>query len=539
MQASRGLGALAGVGMLAAIAFALGLGCATGSGRVERREMRDSRPNIVLVLVDDLGQQDVSVPMLETASALNARFRTPNLEALAARGIRYSNAYAAAPVCTPSRTAILTGQSPARTHITYWTLEKDRDTSARHPRLDPPDWKMNGAQPTGAELPALLAGAGYRTIHVGKAHFGARGTPGADPCALGFAVNIAGHAAGAPGSFSGTDHFKDVARKQRGKVAPSEAPASVWDVPGLEEWHGQDVWLDDVLAREACDEIARSVAERRPFFLNFCPYGVHVPLMEDARFAGAYAGLDATERAYASMVAGVDDALGRLIARCESLGILDETIFIFTSDNGGLSAHGRGATPDGGRTHVHNAPLRSGKGSAYEGGLRVPFVVAGPGVAHEARPRATPIVGTDLYPTLLALAGAAPPADRPCDGVDLSGSWRGEAEPRERAIVFHQPHKWGPEGPGIEPFSAVRFGDWKLIWFHDDSVAEGSSPRPRLELYDVAQDPGETRERSAVDAAIAAAMCERLRVMLESMQAQPSVVRATGVAATLEAAAHE
>ena len=157
MQASRGFGAFTRVGLLAAIAFALGSGCAAGPGIVESREARDARdarPNIVLVLVDDLGQQDVSVPMLETASALNARFRTPNLEALAARGIRYSNAYAAAPVCTPSRTAILTGQSPARTHITYWTLEKDRDTSAPHPRLDPPAWEMNGAQPTGAELPA-------------------------------------------------------------------------------------------------------------------------------------------------------------------------------------------------------------------------------------------------------------------------------------------------------------------------------------------------------------------------------------------------
>ncbi|MFM7259873.1 MAG: sulfatase [bacterium] len=510
------------VGLLAMLALLVGSGCATGTGDRASREARDSRPNIVLFLVDDLGQQDVSVPMLDEASALNTRYRTPNLEALAARGIRYSNAYAAAPVCTPSRTAILTGQSPARTHITYWTLEKDRDTSSRHPRLDPPDWEMNGAQPTGAELPALLAGAGYRTIHIGKAHFGARGTPGADPLNLGFEVNIAGHAAGAPGSFEGRDHFKDAARKQRGKFAPGEAPASVWDVPGLEDWHGQDVWLDDVLSREACDEIARAVTDRKPFFLNFCPYGVHVPIMEDARFAAAYPQLDATERAYATMVAAVDEALGQLIARCEALEILDETVFIFTSDNGGLSAQGRGMAPDGGRAHVHNAPLRSGKGSAYEGGLRVPFVVAGPGIAHEARPRATPIVGTDLYPTLLALAGATLPADRACDGVDLSGSWRGDAEPRERAIIFHQPHKWGPEGPGIEPFSALRFGDWKLIWFHDDAAAEGGLPRPRLELYDVAQDPGETRERSAVDTAIAAAMREQLRVILESIRAQPS-----------------
>jgi arylsulfatase A-like enzyme len=185
------------------------------------------KPNIILVLVDDLGQQDVSVPMLDPPSALNRRYRTPNLEALAARGVRFSNAYAAAPVCTPSRTAILTGQSPARTHITYWTLEKDADTSSRHPRLDPPAWRVNGLAPSPELLPERLRAAGYRTIHVGKAHWGARGTPGADPLEMGFDINVAGHAAGAPGSFLGTDWFKDAARKQRGKIAPQDAPAGL------------------------------------------------------------------------------------------------------------------------------------------------------------------------------------------------------------------------------------------------------------------------------------------------------------------------
>ncbi len=428
--------------------------------------------------------------------------KTPNLERLAARGLRFSDAYAAAPVCTPSRTAIFTGQSPARTHITYWTLEKDRDTSSRHARLDPPAWQVNGAQPTGSELPQLLANAGYRTMHVGKAHFGARGTPGADPLNFGFDVNIAGHAAGAPGSFFGSDHFKDLARKERGKVAPAEAPASVWDVPGLERWHGENVWLDDALAREACGAITAAVAEQRPFFLNFCPYGVHTPIMEDPRFAADYPDLDPIERAYATMIAAVDDALGQIVARCESLGVLNDTIFIFTSDNGGLSAHARGTAPDGARAHTHNAPLRSGKGSAYEGGLRVPFVVAGPGIPHEAAPRTAPIIGTDLYPTILALAGASVPADRAIDGVDLSNYWRGGPAPADRTMLFHQPHDWGPQGPGIEPFSAVRVGDWKLIWFHDgarESSLSETSPEEmrdamRIELYNLAEDLGEQRD---------------------------------------------
>ena len=486
-------------------------------------------PNIILFLVDDLGQQDISVPMLDRTTPLNQRYRTPNLEKLASRGIRFSNAYAAAPVCTPSRTAILSGQSPARTHITYWTLEKDTDTSSRHEHLIQPDWQVNGLQPSPDLLPELLRKAGYRTIHAGKAHFGARGTDGADPLKMGFDLNIAGHAAGAPGSYLGTDHFKDAARKERGKLAPQDAPPSVWDVPGLSRWHGRDVWLDDALAREACDAISASVRDGRPFYLSFCPYGVHAPIMSDARVAKDYPDLDDTERAYATMVAAVDDALGQLVARCSELGILDSTVIVFTSDNGGLSAHARGAAPDGQKQHAHNAPLRSGKGSAYEGGIRVPFVAAGPGIATRDAPVATPIVGTDLYPTILALAGARVPAGRTIDGVDLLPLLRGSGAIPERPILFHQPHKWGPTGPGIEPFSAIRLGDWKLIWFHDDLGGA-----PRLELYDVAHDCAEEDERSAKDPEKHAELVRALRAALERTGAQMPTDRASGVEVSLE-----
>lgn len=486
------------------------------------------KPNIILFLVDDLGQQDLSVPMLDAASALNRRYRTPNLEVLAARGVRFSNAYAAAPVCTPSRTAILTGQSPARTRITYWTLEKDTDTSSRHARLDAPAWQVNGLAPSPELLPERLRAAGYRTIHVGKAHWGARGTPGADPLDMGFDINVAGHAAGAPGSFLGADWFKGAARKQRGKIAPQDAPASVWDVPGLARWQGQDIWLDDALAREATDAMALAVGEGRPFFLSFCPYGVHTPIMEDARFAAAYPDLDASERAYATMIAAVDDALGQLVRRCTELGVLENTVIVFTSDNGGLSAHSRGAAPDGTVRHGHNAPLRSGKGSAYEGGLRVPFIVAGPGIAARGASDPTPIVGTDLYPTLLGLAGASVPAGRTIDGVDLGQLFRGAAQLPSRALLFHQPHAWGPEGPGIEPFSAIRVGDWKLIWFHD---AQGKGDRGaggRIQLFDVARDPSESADCSAARADKRTELVGRLLRLLAETGAQLPIDRASG-----------
>ena len=479
------------------------------------------RPNVILFLVDDLGQQDVSVPMLAVRSALNDRFRTPNVERLAARGMRFSDAYAAAPVCTPSRTAILSGQSPARTHITYWTLQKDTDTSSRQEHLDPPRWAVNGLQPSPELLPARLHAAGYFTIHAGKAHVGARGTEGADPRNMGYDVNIAGHAAGAPGSYLGTQHFMDAVRASGGTVTPADAKPSVWDVPGLGKWHGKDVWLDDVLAREACAAVEGAVHGHHPFFLAFCPYGVHAPIMADRRFAADYPGLDAAERAYATMVAADDEALGQLVACCERLGVLDDTVILFTSDNGGLSAHSRGAAPDGSRQDNHNAPLRSGKGSAYEGGIRVPFVAAGPGIPHRDAPQQTPIVGTDLYPTVLRLAGIAPAPGRPCDGQDLVPILHGDAAPfaADRAILFHQPHFWGVAAPGIEPFTAIRAGRWKLIWFHDGG---------RLELYDLAADVAEAHDLAAREPARVQALVAAMRDAFAASGAQLPTERATG-----------
>ena len=389
---------------------------------------------------------------------------------------------------------------------------------------------MNGLQPTPEILPELLPeklrATGYRTIHVGKAHFGARGTDGADPRNLGFEVNVAGHAAGAPGSFLGTDHFKDAARERRGSVLPADAPPSVWDVPGLARWHGRDVWLDDALAQEAADAIATAVREGRPFFLSFAPYGVHTPIMADARFAAWFPDLDPTERAYASMVAAVDDALGKIVGRCAEFGVLDSTVIVFTSDNGGLSAHGRGQAPDGRTKDAHNAPLRSGKGSAYEGGLRVPFVVAGPGIAARPAPIAEPIVGTDLHPTLLAFAGVPRGSASQCDGVDLSRVIREGAALPPRTILFHQPHEWGPSGPGIEPFSAIRRGDWKLIWFHDDLGGAGggesaeNAVTARFELFEVARDPSEASERSAAEPEKLAEMKSVMRAEIDTLGAQ-------------------
>ena len=466
-------------------------------------------PNVVLLLVDDLGWQDVSVPMGPRPTPSNERYRTPWLERLAANGIVFSDAYAASPVCTPTRVSILTGRHPARTGVTYWILHPDRDTSSRHERLSPPVWNVSGLQTSDGTLPRLLADAGYRTIHVGKAHFGAVGTPGADPTNVGFDVNVAGHAAGAPGSYLGVHGF--AARGRREDDRPS-----VWDVPGLETVHGSDVYLTDVLAQRADEEIRAAVAAGSPFFLHFAPYAVHTPIMPHPERVGRYRELEPTEAAYASMIETVDAALGRIMTTLEELDLADETLIVFASDNGGLSAHGRG-----GDAHTHNAPLRSGKGSAYEGGVRIPFVIRPPGDRSEVGPSriATPIVTTDLFATILGVAGIQlDAADH--DSIDLAPFWTtGRPRPDRPPLFWHMPHQWGVPGPGIEPFSSLRMGRWKIIYFHDG---------PRVELYDLERDPGETTDLSTTRPAVRRRLAELLDRALEDADARLSIATATG-----------
>lgn len=441
------------------------------------------RLNVVLFLVDDLGWQDTSVPFHTQRTPLNARYHTPNMERLAARGVRFTNAYASAPVCTPTRTSIMTGQSPGRTHITFWTLDKDRDTSAgRHATIDPPAWNMNGLQADHTTLPKLLRGTGYRTIHVGKAHFGARGTSGADPKNLGFDVNIAGHASGGPASYYGTHNFSVAGRK-----GDPSGEKTVWDIPGLEQYHGQDIYLTEALAAEANKAVRRAVADGKPFFMNFAPYAVHAPIMVNRRYLSDYKDLDKAEAAHATMIRSMDAALGSIMDTLEELGVADETVIIFASDNGGLSAHARGKAPDGRTRHTHNAPLRSGKGSAYEGGTRVPVIIAWPGVTKAGSVSHTPIVSHDFFPTILSIAGAEMPRDASVvlDGRDLTPLL--EHKPGfdlNRRLFWHQPHQWGASGPGIQPFTAVRDGDWKLIYFHAGRL---------FELYNLTDDIGESK----------------------------------------------
>lgn len=458
-----------------------------------------SRPNLVVFLVDDLGWQDTSVSFGGPRTAQQAHFRTPALERLCAEGTRFTQAHSHC-VCSPTRVSMMTGANPARHRVTNWTLRRDQSTDAKQAVLQLPEWNVNGLSPDPATprshhaetLAQRLRSTGYRTIHVGKAHLGAADTPGADPRNLGFDVNVAGHAAGAPASHQGTDAY----------AAKGRDP--VWNVPDLEAYHGTPTFLTDALTTEALRAVDDALAAGKPFFLHLSHYAVHTPLQPDARFVEHYRalGLDEKEARYASMVEGMDHSLGRVLEHLDARGLAGNTMVVFTSDNGGLSATARGGTP-----HVHNAPLRSGKGSAYEGGTRVPLAVRWPGRAPANATVDQPVIAEDLFATLCTAAGA--PSGCP-DGRSWLPALSGEPL-LDRTLLWHYPNHWGASGPGIGAHSAIRSGDHKLVWFH----AEG-----RFELYDLANDPWEQRDLAAAEPGRADALRQLLRERLEEARAQ-------------------
>ena len=484
---------------------------------VAMESAKAERPNIVLFLVDDMGWQDTSVPFHSAETALNRRYRTPNMERLAASGMKFTQAYACS-VCSPTRVSLMTGMNAARHRVTNWTLKKNASNDRRHQTLTFPKWNVNGLSPeAGVErtvhataLPAFLREAGYRTIHVGKAHFGAIGTPGADPRNVGFDVNIGGHAAGGPGSFLGTQNFSAAWRNAD----------RVWDVPGLEQYHGKDIFLTEALTIEANRAMDQAVDDDKPFFLYMSHYAVHVPFARDDRFYHKYrdSGLDHTESMYAAMVEGMDKSLGDILANVQRHGLADDTVVLFMSDNGGLSASGRG-----GKRHTHNMPLSSGKGSAHEGGVRVPMIVHWPGTTKPGSVCSQPVMIEDFFPTILQLAGVseAQQVGGVVDGMSFVPSLRGQPDHSrdERSLYWHFPNNWGPKGPGIGPSSSIRHGAWKLIFYYESR---------RFELFNVAEDLSEQHDLAEDYPAMKIQLADELRTYLEEVGAQFPIDKETG-----------
>lgn len=467
------------------------------------------RPNIVVFLVDDMGWQDTSVPFGPEATYWNRTYRTPNMERLAAMGCVFTDTYAACCVCSPTRTSLLSGRYPARTRITNWTATVNK-RDGNHLHACPPDWRAAGLQPDDGhpKLPRLLAAGGYRTIHAGKAHFGAAGTPGADPTKLGFQVNIGGSRHGSPAGY-----YPNPGWRQRH--------------PGLEAYLDTDTDINAAITIEANKQIDRAVAERVPFFLHLAHYAIHTPIQAIRPYVGRYEkdGLPQVEARYASMIESMDASLGAILDKLAEKNVLDNTVVFFLSDNGGLSNHTRATTGGPYRLDGHNRPIRSGKGAAYEGGTRTPMIVYWPGVVKAGSRSAVPSVTVDILPTLLSVAGV--PKDNwprgPLDGVDLTPVLRGDVSGNtERPLFWHYPHQWYRDigvGDGIEPHSSVRRGRWKLYYFYSDR---------RWELYDLETDLEEKHEVLADHRAEARGLADLLIRWMREVDAQLPVEKATG-----------
>ena len=447
----------------------------------------DRPPNIVVFLIDDMGVMDTSVPFLTDASGqpkrypLNDYYRTPNMERLAAQGIRFNN-FCAMSVCSPTRISIMTGQNAARHRTTNW-INPDSNNAGPN---GPPDWNWKGLKKGDVTLVSLLRAAGYRTIHIGKGHFGPRDSEGAEPLNLGFDINVAGASIGAPGSYYGKDNY--------GNGTPRSGNA----VPGLEKYHGTDTFLTEALTIEAKSHLTDAAKADKPFFLYMANYAVHAPFNSDPRFAAHYrdSGKSAQAQAFATLIEGMDKSLGDILDHLESLGVAENTLVFFLGDNGSDAPLGNE------HAVACAAPLRGKKGAHYEGGMRVPFIAAWakPDV-HQPQQQRLPIPAgviqpqiasvCDLFPTILGFAGIDLPRDHVVDGARLNTLLTGRPD-RERSETFlmHYPHS--PHRSNY--WTSYREGPWKVIYHYFPSAASGNS---HYQLFQLVDDPFEQQDLAA------------------------------------------
>lgn len=480
---------------------------------------QQERPNIVLFMVDDMGWQDTSLPFWTEKTPLNERYHTPNMERLARLGVKFTQAYACS-ISSPSRCSLMTGCNQARHCVTNWTLDYNAMTDERNDVLAMPQWNVNGIQPVegiersfpATSLVQILKDNGYHTIHCGKAHFGAIGTPAADPLTMGFEVNIAGHAGGGPADYYGKHRF---GHDDKGK------PVGKFAIPGLEEYWDKDIFLSEALTQEAIKALEKGKNKKAPFFLYMSHYAVHAPIQADQRFYQKYKdrGLSDTEAAYCTLVEGMDKSLGDLMDYLEKTEQMDNTIIIFMSDNGGLSALGRTAP-----LHVQNAPLRSGKGSAYEGGIREPMIVYWKGVAKPNTVNDKYLIIEDFFPSILEMANITDYKTlQPVDGVSFVPLLTGKGDPSAgRALYWNTPNTWiggNYRQQGIGQTCAIRQGDYKLVYWYLDG---------KKELYNIREDISEQHDLAGEMPQRVAELSRQLGEYLRSVGAQRPSCKATG-----------
>lgn len=473
-------------------------------------------PNVVVFLIDDMGVMDTSVPFLLDGEGkpvrypLNEKYRTPNMERLAAQGIRFSQFYAMS-VCSPSRISIMTGQNGARHRTTNW-INPDANNAGPN---GPPDWNWRGLTGESLTLARVLQANGYRTIHIGKGHFGPRGTDGESPLNLGFDINVGGSSIGQPGSYFGEKNYG------------ASGPKATHAVPGLDAYFGEEMFLTEALTLEAKRHVAEAVREEKPFFLNFCHYAVHAPFQQDPRYQseGVWPSKDAA--AFASLVEGVDKSLGDMLKTLEELGVAEETLVFFLGDNGSDA-------PLGGAHEVAcAAPLRGRKGSHYEGGMRVPFIAAwakptGDNEMQSTLPIAKGAVQTqmaavyDLFPTILEQSGIGLPEAHALDGQSLASLLRGGPDPIHRSdFLMHYPHS--PHRSDY--FTVYRQGDWKLIYHYLPTPKGGGK---HYQLFDLSRDPFEQSDLAMVEPDKLRLMVGLMKSRLNEESAQLPVDRGSG-----------
>ncbi|MGL5788078.1 MAG: sulfatase [Bacteroidales bacterium] len=467
------------------------------------------QPNVVVFLIDDMGVMDTSVPFLPGTDGnpvkypLNEWYRTPNMERMAQNGIRFSTFYAQS-VSSPSRASLLTGKNSARHHTTTWI----NPTVNNRTQFGPPAWNWEGIRPDTQTLPKVLSESGYRSILVGKAHFGPKGSFAEDPLNIGFDVNIGGCGTGQPGSYYGEDGY--------GNIKGSKVHA----VPGLEKYHGTDTFLTEALTLEANAEVSKAVKDNKPFFLYMSHYAVHSPFQPDKRFIANYSDSDKSNRAkaYASLVEGMDKSLGDLMDHLEKEGVAENTLILFLGDNGGDAPLGEI------NGHFSSAPLRGKKGSVYEGGTRVPFLAcwAKPDASNEIQ-KAFPIEqggvqmqpGTimDLFPTILKITGANVPAGEVIDGIPLDTQFKGKFDKKRKGtVLMHFPH--GEHNGNY--FTTFRNGDWKIIYQYNPS----DPANPQVALYNLKKDPFENNDVSKQEPKRVRTLVKELAQALEKEGAQ-------------------
>lgn len=449
------------------------------------RKAEENRPNVLFILADDFGYHDLSVMG-------SSYYETPNMDRIAKDGTIFTNGYATCQVCSPSRASIMSGKFPARHGITDWIGAPEGEEWRNHKRFNqllPPEY-VHQLPHEYTTLPEAMKEAGYLTFFAGKWHLG---TKGSWPEDHGFDINKGGWDVGSP---------------RGGYFSP-------WENPNLES--GPD---GENLSMRLAKETIQFLQENRDtsFFAFLSFYAVHGPIQtthekwakyrEKAEDLGiAESGFEMghffpirqvqDNPVYAGLVEGMDDAVGEVLNALDEMGLAENTIVVFTSDNGGVAAGDAFATS--------NLPLRAGKGYQFEGGIREPYFIKVPGIEGGQRCE-VPVTGTDFYPTLLELIGAPQKPEEHIDGVSLVPLLHGESI-AERALIWHYPH-YGNQGG--EPSGVIRLGDWKLIHYYEDG---------REELYNMDSDVEENFNVAENNPELVNQLSEKLFLMLEEMGA--------------------